>query len=299
MLVEALMTAAVLSSTAWDTTAADSLAAAAEARVRTAFRTLWELKVQAGLADSAADPDRSGMMGVEHSTLTTTLGYEDAKELSTRPGWAAWLVKELIRRSVGPGSKVALSMTGSFPALNTAVLAALQEIQAEVHAISSVGASSYGANQVGWSWPEMESILRDRGVFAVGSGAVTLGGGGDRGSEWDAEAMAVALQAVARSRLPVIRGASLREAVRKRLDFYGDPKQYVCYINVGGNQASLGAGARIRFDRGGWFDSPPPGRSDVPGVMDAFLEVGVPCLNLLFLRELNRTSSIVPDESRP
>jgi len=265
----------------------------AENTVREAYKLLWDLKMEYHRADAERDTGHTGVIGVEYSALTSTLGYEDAKELSTKPGWASWLVKQLAERGIWEHAEVGVSMTGSFPALNIAVLATLQELHADVKCISSIGASSYGANEIGFSWPEIERLLREEGILKVGSSAVTLGGTGDRGAEWNGEAMDLALRAVKRSLLPLIKPVNLRDGVTKRMLFYGDATKYFCFINVGGSQATLGAGAVMRFNRGGWFLEPLALKGDPNGVMDSFLDAGVPCLNLLFLRELNLKENIL------
>lgn len=265
----------------------------AETFVWNGFKTIWEERQRRGMADSLRDTLRTGMIGVEFTPLTTTLGNEGAKELSTQPGWAGWIVRQLALKGVKPGDRVAFSMTGSFPGLNLALLAALQAYGLEARGVSSVGSSSWGANEIGLSWPEMERILRDDGVLSIGSGAVTLGGSGDRGLEWGDDAKLLALDAVRRSGLPFLKPLRLRDAISKRLLFYGAPRQYACFINVGGGQATLGGGAKIRFARGGWFTESLGVPGDPEGVMDSFLAAGVPCLNLLYLEDLNRREGIL------
>ena len=269
------------------------MAGRAEATVRKAYECLWQFRLQNEMADSARDPRFTGVIGVEYSQLTTTLGYADAKYLSTQPGWAAWIVRDLAHRGLWPRANVAISLTGSFPAINIAVLAALQELDCDVRGICSVGASSWGANNIGLSWPEMERLLREEKILRVGCNAVTLGGTGDRGAEWDEYAMNIALTAVKRSNLPLIKAHNLRDSIKKRMNFYGAPADYVCYISVGGNQASLGGGPFLRYDRGGWHFEKAEGKGSPDGVMDAFLEDEVPCLNFLYLEELSHKEKIV------
>ena len=270
----------------------DEMAERAAMTVRKAYKVLWDFRLEFGMADTIRDPGRTGVIGYQFSEVTTTIGYEDAKELSTEPGWAGWLVRELAGHGIWKRADVAVCMSGSFPALNIAVFAALQELGVHAKAISSVGASSYGANEPGFSWPEMERLLYEEGVLKIRSSAVTLGGTGDRGAELGDYGMEIAMKSVKRSLLPFIKPTSLRDAIKKRMRFYGLPRDYFCYINVGGTQASIGGGATMRFDRGGWYLNHLALKGDPPGVMDRFLQDGVPCLNLLFLERLDRTERI-------
>ena len=265
----------------------------AETTVWKGCSIVWQARIRADMADTTHDSLKTGMIGVEFTPITTTLGYENAKELSTRPGWASWIVDQLVRRGVKAGDKVAVSMTGSFPGLNLAVLAALQELDVEVRGISSVGSSSWGANEPGFTWPEIEGYLQSQDVLRVGSGAITFGGTGDRGLEWSESETAIAAEVVRKSGLPLLKPRHLRDAVERRMLFYGKPKKYKALINIGGGAATLGGGAKLRFVRGGWFDEPLGLHGSPNGVMDIFLKAGVPCLNLLYLDDMNRRYGII------
>ncbi len=276
----------------WDSTAVELKVRRAEETVQGAYKVLWDFKLEFDLADTIRDPDHTGVIGVKFSPITTTLGYPEAKLLSAKPGWAGWLVRQLASSGIWEGAKVAVTMSGSFPALNIAVFAALQEFNANVKCISSIGASSWGANEPGLSWPELERILKEEGALRFGSGAVTLGGTADKGQEMSDYGYEMEMKAVKRSLLPLIKPTSLRDAIKKRMRFYGHPGDYFCYINIGGGQASLGGGAKMRYNRGGWYFEPLPTKGDPDGVMDKFLKAGVPCLNLLFLEKLDSQERI-------
>jgi len=276
----------------WSDEQIETMAKNAEATVRQAFDFIWEYRLEIDLADTVRDPQRTGIIGVEYTSLTTTIGYIDAKEISIQPGWAAWLVRDFALRGLWPQANVAVSFSGSFPALNLAVLAALQELDCDVKGICSIGSSSWGANEIGLSWPEMERMLREEGILKVGCSAVTLGGTGDRGAEWNEYAIALAMDAVKRSRMPLLMPKNLRDAIKKRRRFYGDPADYACYINIGGNHASIGGGKKIRYHHGGWYYEPPKEKGSPNGVIDLFLKVDVPCLNLLYIEEMDKKYSI-------
>lgn len=269
-----------------DTDSVEEMAKRAENTVRRAYDFLWEVRESIGLADTVRDPDRTGVIGVEYSSITTTIGYENAKHVSTQPGWASWLVRELSSRGIGANTKIAVSFSGSFPGINIAVLAALQELKADIKAISSVGASSWGANEPGFTWLEMERLLYEERIIKLRSGVVTIGGSGDRGSDFSDYALALAMESVKRSGLELLEPNNLRDAVRKRIWFYGDVTDYMCYINVGGGHASLGGGPAVRYSRGGWYFEPLEIRGVPDGVADTFLSAGVPVLNLLYLEQM-------------
>ncbi len=269
------------------------MAANAEKTVREAFDFLWEYRLKYDMADTLRDPGKTGVIGIEYSPITTTNGYVDSKILSTQPGWASWIVRDLARRGIWPRADIAVSFSGSFPAINIAVLAALQELNCDVKGVCSVGASSWGANEPGMTYPEMERLLREEGIFQIGCSAVTLGGTSDKGAEFDDYAMKIAMEAVKRSRLPFQKPINLRDAIKKRMIFYGDPAEYACFINVGGGHPTMGGGAHLRFDHGGWYYEPLRLKGDPNGVLDRFLDKEVPVLNFLYLEELNEKYNII------
>ncbi|MBK6335610.1 MAG: poly-gamma-glutamate system protein [Betaproteobacteria bacterium] len=81
--------------------------------------------------DPTTDPSQSGLIGIDYSDLTTTLGDLRAKQLSVQPAFAALIVTWLKDAGVRRGDRVALSLTGSFPGLNIAALSACEAMGLE------------------------------------------------------------------------------------------------------------------------------------------------------------------------
>jgi poly-gamma-glutamate system protein len=239
--------------------------------------------------------ERGPLVGPEWSPLVTTLGSLESKRLASDPRWARLLVRQLATRGVGPGARVAASFSGSFPGLNLAVVAACRALGARLVAISSVTASTWGAAESGFTWPEMEARVVAAGVWPAVSAAVSIGGSRDSGADLSPEGLALArrIQATAASALGAQRleTASLDEAIQQRLEVYrralgGDAPRV--YVNVGGNHASLGgAQAPLRHEEG-WLTALPPGADARAGVTHAYLSMGVPVLSLLNVRALAR-----------
>ncbi len=269
-------------------------AAAAERRMADAAQLLAEAKAAAGLVpDPAVAPGASGLVGDELTPLVTTLGSLEAKSLAARPAWARALVVQFHRAGIGRGSVVAASFSGSFPGLDLAVTVAGQALGARVIAVSSVTASTWGANQPGFTWPEMEARLVAARMIQRASIAVSAGGEGDEARDLEPEgrALAVGIRDRAASQLgvPALRAVDASEAARLRLAAYeraADGQPIRVYVNVGGHTASLGDSPAILRQRSGWLAPRPFDLSPGRGLVARFAERGVPVLHLLNVRDL-------------
>jgi poly-gamma-glutamate system protein len=265
-------------------------AAIAEATMRRGSEVLRRAKTAEGVPPSG---DRTGLIGQEVTPLVTTLGSLEAKRLSTNPAWARVLTERLAFEGIGRGSIVAASLSGSFPGLNLALASACQALDARLLAISSVTASTWGANEPGFSWPEMEVRLVEAGPLRPVSIAVTAGGAADRATDLAEEDRAVAERirdsVAARLGIPALVPAHFDEAVRLRTRAYlrasgGSP--IVLYVNVGGAEASMGRSPAILGIGTGFVRRPWSGGRSGRGVTAWFADRRVPILMLLNVREL-------------
>ena len=269
----------------------DVRAARAERAMRDAEAALRAAKAAAGVV-SEAGVDGSGLIGSELTPLVTTLGSLEAKRISTNPVWAAVLTRQMAAVGIGPGDVIAAGFSGSFPGLNLAVAAAADALDAKLMAISSVTASTWGANQPGFTWPEMECLLAPA-IIPRASIAVTAGGDGDmaRDLESDGRRMASSIRDDAARRLgaAALTPASVDDAIRQRMSAYrraANGRAIVLYVNVGGTSASLGESPAVLGLRSGFLRPGPFDRSERRGVMARFAEQGVRVLTLLNIRDL-------------
>ncbi len=272
----------------------ESRAAAAEARMARASAFLAEAKTAAGVPRPEGVLDReAGLLGAELTPLVTTLGSLEAKRLSTSPRWAGELVRRLHGAGVGEGDVVAASFSGSFPGLNLAVVAACTELDTRLVAVSSVTASTWGATEAGFTWPEMEARLVAAGVVPRASVAVSTGGADDAASDLVPEARAlakgIALASAAALGAELLASTSLEDSISRRLDLYarhaaGQP--VTLYVNCGGNEASLGRSTAFLRLKNGFLPARPFDLGADRGVMARFAGRGVPVLHLLNVRDL-------------
>jgi poly-gamma-glutamate system protein len=265
-----------------------------------AHEALYQRKRDLQIYDATLDPNRTGLVGVEYSRITTTIGSLKAKRTGTNPDFAAYIVRELVDHGVGVGDSVLVTMTGSFPGLNVAVIMALETLDVSSLRICSLGSSSYGANQEDYTWLDMENTLYVRDVMQRRSNFVTLGGTGDVGGGLAADIKWSLRHKAERLGYPILKSRSFKKQSALRREQLGDPSHYVLLINIGGNQAMLGSGKQGRELPGGWInpsvDSLETGDADeAEGIIFDFLEAGIPVLNLLHIEDIATGTGILVD----
>jgi poly-gamma-glutamate system protein len=190
------------------------------------------------------DPADSGMLGPSMSLVTTLPGHLDAKLTSVNPNFAAVVARLLLDAGAKPGDKVAIGVTGSFPALNIAVYCAAESLELEPIIVSSAAASQFGANEPDLMWPDMEKLLFDEGIFRTRSKQISLGGFFDRAGDMSDDTRNLLVQSVKRSGIDIMDSQNDQDAISRRMNLYGSAANgeldsYVAYINVGGGEASV------------------------------------------------------------
>lgn len=274
--------------------AVQAAAARAEAALRRAEERLWRAREEAGAADPEADPRRTGMIGEEWTPLTTTLGSLAAKRTAAEPRWAGELARRMWLAGVRENDLVAAGFSGSFPGLNLAVALACESLGARLGAVSSVTASTFGANQPGFTWPEMEVFLVREGFLKrpVSLG-VSLGGDGDQALELEPAGRRLAGETARRSAEALgavyLAPSGFSDSVQRRLDLYrrwARGRRLALYVNVGGTEASLGRSSSALRLRSGFLSPVAFDFSPERGVMARLAESGVPLLHLLNVRDL-------------
>lgn len=251
----------------------------------------------------ASDPAGSGLIGVEYTDLTSTLGDLRAKQTSLNPQFAALMTMWLKAAGVQPGDVVAVSLTGSFPALNLAVLCACDALQLKPVIFSSVGASSYGANIPGFTWLDMETRLYQKKMITTRTRYASLGGIMDTGGGLGESGIQLGEAAIAQHGAEYIRESTPRTVVpdiERRLALYAVDGPPAAFINVGGNVTSLGWVAEAALLENGLLLPPsrdaayqvraarsiPTTNSPQRGILFRMFENGVPVIHLLNIERL-------------
>lgn len=248
-----------------------------------------DARIAAGFElDILRDPNRTGLIGVEYSETTTTLGDLEAKRTAAVPDTAALAVLLLREAGVKPGDAIAVGASGSFPGLVLAVLSAARALDLDVALVVSLGASSWGANIPEFSYLRIHEAALP--VLGYGIRAVSLGGGGDAGGDMEPEGRRLLVREAARSGLRFIDPRSLEEGVAERMALYdaflaGRP--CAAFVNIGGASANVGEEAPA-LELAPGINLPERIPSGGTGSAFEMAARGVPVIHLLNLRVLAR-----------
>ena len=256
---------------------------------KTAQDFLKEKRLQKGVfIDAVNDPNRTTLIGQDITPITTDRGYIEAKLTSLNPNFAAVVVEMLKEAGLKKGDVIAAAFTGSFPALNIAVHAAVQTLGLRPVIITSVGASNWGANDPYFTWLDMESALYDAGIFKNRSSAASFGGGLDRGRGLSPDGRDLIRSAIERNNVEQINEEYLENSIERRMDIYKEKAAgpIKLYINVGGGIASIGSTENYQFIPEG-YSSPLSMRNfPIKGVLIRMSEQRIPFVHLLNITRL-------------
>ncbi len=150
------------------------------------------------------DPSGSRLIGKVLSPITSGSGSLVSKQTTVNPNFAAVVVQWLKDLGIKSGDVVAVGLSGSFPAMNIAVYSAMHQLGVEPIIISSTAASQWGANNPGFTWLDMESLLRKHEVFPYKSVAASLGGVGDEAIGLTGRGHKLLIRAIERNEIPGI-----------------------------------------------------------------------------------------------
>lgn len=253
-------------------------------------RSMMELikqeRIERGaMIDPVNDPNQTGLIGFSQSLITTEFGDLNAKLTALNPNFAAVVVDLLLQAGVKPDDPVAVSFSGSFPALNMSVMAALETLKLKPVIITSVGSSMWGANDPAFTYLDMEKTLFEHQYIKYRSVSASIGGIEDIGRGLSPEGRALISQAIKRCSLPEIKAPDLESSVQQRMAIYAvhaGNTAYRLFINVGGGAAAL-AGSEM-----------PSGVVEPNqyilnrGVAGAFLRAGITVINLSDINRLAR-----------
>ena len=250
------------------------------------FEVIGKVKKEKGLIQQENENLKyPGLIGLEYSEITTTLGSLDAKYTSNNPEFAALTVKFLDDAGIDSNSVVGVISSGSFPSIAISTLAALQTIGAKVVMISSLGASSYGANDPSATWIDMEYWLCEKAGLIYRSSIVTLGAEDDSGLGLQEDGIALLEQAAQRCHVSLYKPKSFNESLNTKLKLLTSNKISLL-INIGGSQVALGKCPHGSLIKNGYHKSINTCNDSDRGLIFRIAEKGIPVIHFLNIKSL-------------
>ncbi len=253
--------------------------------VREAQNLLWQWRQTLDSPDYEAQADRwrTGLIGLEWSPWTTSLGHLPAKRTACDPRWALVVGRWMDWLGVREGDTVAVLSSSSFPGLILNTLMALESRQIRPLLVLSLGASTWGANDPAAPWFAMAQQLRHQGFLRTQALACTLGGDNECGGGLDQETQQAMRDLAASVGVPLVDLGSLEAMIAWKMDLIDQAKPKAV-ISIGGSHGNMGDGEDILRLPPGLLE---PGRTDGgDGVIGRALRAGYPVIHLLNLRDL-------------
>lgn len=246
-----------------------------------AFKAIKEAAYNLNIPiDRINDPNETGLIGLQYSLITTERGDLNAKLTSTNPNFAALLVKFLRAAGLKKNDAVAVSFTGSYPALNIAVLSAIKILQLKPIIITSVSSSMWGANYPQFTYLDMEQVINQKGIIEFKTIAASIGGGDDIGRGLSLEGREKIEAAITKNNIKILDVENLEDAIRKRLEIYNKNGNVKLLINVG-ERATASAGSDIES---GLIKARQIKMGK--GIIAQFSRSGIPVINLIDINYL-------------
>ncbi len=233
--------------------------------------------------DKINDPNLTALIGERYTLITTDTGDLDAKATALNPNMAAVMVEYLLEAGLKKGDVIAVGMTGSLPGMNLALLAACETLGIIPLVITSVGSSSWGANDPNFTWIDMESRLESAGLLHNRSFAASIGGGEDVGRRLSPAGRELIRIDIRRNGLELIEENTLEESVARRMALFEEKaagRPIKLYVNIGGGLASIGHSRNTLLIPTGLNTQLPVLNYPRRGVIHRFADRGVPVLQV-------------------
>lgn len=239
------------------------------------------------------DPWNCGLIGLEWSSITTTLGELASKRTACNPAWAVRFSRWFRELGLVAGDHIAIYSSGSFPGLLLNALAAAEAMQLEPLLIVSLGASTWGANHPDMPWPVLAAELRRGGFIRKRADYYTLGGGAELGHGLAPEGEAVLRKAASEAGVELLAAGDLREMIARKSELMERFEPRVL-INIGGSQANLGDDIEVLHLRPGLLHGADAGQGG-NGVIGVAIRDHIPVIHMLNLKSISAIAGIPYD----
>ncbi|MDO5564642.1 MAG: poly-gamma-glutamate system protein, partial [Eubacteriales bacterium] len=200
--------------------------------LKNTFNAIKQLKTEKNIPLSQYDYDKTGMIGEDYNNITTTLGSIEAKRSTCDYNMAALFVKIIKEDGIKENDTIGVLMSGSFPALNFAMLSASKYMNLNLIIQSSIGSSTYGANNDNFSFPQMLNYIQKKGLTPYNSSLVSIGGDKDIGTNMNKEKTDIMCNELKNENINIFIEEDAQKNLKKRIEMYNDIDYFIA---IGGN----------------------------------------------------------------
>mgnify|MGYP001219254672 FL=1 len=251
---------------------------------------------------------KTGLVGKATSSITTIFDADNqsmkkSKIACTHPNFSALVVEKFQELDLKVGDYVAISMTGSLPGANLAVIAACEAMGIRPVIISSVGSSAWGANNIEFSWLDMELYLYEKNFINYKSIASSIGGKDDLGGQISEEGIEDIEKIIGSKNIELVNKENLQANVSKKISIFDSKNtisNYKAFINIGGGAASIGSGYGKNSLKAGIISPLEKNKIDYEGfstsIAKYFLDKGVPFINIKNINLLAKPVGLYPPD---
>lgn len=259
---------------------------AAAQRMAQAEQALLDYVNEQGIPMERDDLNQTGLIGPEWTELTSSLGMLEAKRTALQPDFAALMVKYYQQAGLKSGDTVCCGMSGSFPGLCLAAVAAANEMGLKVRVIASYGSSMYGCTRPELTVVRVLDVARKAGAIDYELLAVSPGGDYDQGVSILFPGSREMIFAMAEADgLLMIDEPDIPSSIQRRLELYGEDID--CFVNVGGASANMGTSPYTLTFPNGLVTDPPRIPQDADrGLVFEYAARNIPVVYLLNVRGL-------------
>lgn len=243
-----------------------------------------------------SDPWSCGLIGVEWSGITTTLGEPGSKRTACNPAWAVQFSRWFREQGLQKDDVIAIYSSSSFPGLLLNALAAAEALELKPLVIVSLGASTWGANRIEAPWPVLAAELRRGGFISKRADYYTMGGDEELGNGMSPEGQALLRKSALDAGVELLVTDSLEEMVALKSELL-ERGQAKLLVNIGGSHANMGDDPEVLKMQPGLNSGDSPGKAG-NGVIGFALGQGIPVLHMLNIKTLGEKVGI-PYDTEP
>ena len=264
-----------------------------------AFNLIKERKEELSIDNIIEFPEEdlyhSGLLGPKRSKIRTTEGEPQAKRTSTNPNFAAVYIEMFKEAGLKNGDEIAICTSSSFPALNIAAIIASDVYGLKYITMNSIGASSFGATDPSFTFFDMYEYLYEKHIFKNQLDYISFGGDKDTGYEFNEEIYQEIKSRIDKSNVNFIDEEDFEKNIKLRLKLIYDKCPNVkLFLNVGGSLVAMGNGYTKAVSYRGLVKPPSylkvsfsNTKEDKKGLLELFLERGIPIIQMLNITKLS------------